>query len=116
MLKKDQLKLIEEEYLKDIDLELPNELLERTLKDFEDVFLTKAERFLLHWEEKLEERDTFIASIPYNETSYDMLDSMMARSEKLWKQYEVALETVRKEKESSTLGGAQESIAEQGKI
>lgn len=84
---------------------------------FSHLCLTKPQRFLKDWEEKLEERARFIASLPYNETTYELLDSMMSKTERMWKQYMNCLKDVEDEKaKSHTFGGAQESLTEQGLI
>lgn len=81
---------------------------------YEKLVLTKAEKFLVDWEKKLEERANFIASLPYNEQTYELLDSMMAKTERMWKQYMNCLKDVEDEKQQHTFGGAQESATEQG--
>lgn len=78
-------------------------------------FLTKAEQYLVGWEEKLDERQQFITSIPYSAETFELLDKMMGVTEKLWKQYQVALKDVQEE-ESTTQGKAQESAGEQGLV
>ena len=77
--------------------------------------LTKPEQYLVAWEQKLDERQQFIASKPYDSSTYEMLDKMMANTDKMWKQYMVCLKDVEDE-EATTLGGAQESLSEQGII
>lgn len=83
-----------------------------TLKKF---FLTKPEQYLVAWEQKLDERQQFIASKPYDSSTYEMLDKMMSNTDKMWKQYMVCLKDVEDE-EATTLGGSQESLSEQGVI
>ena len=82
---------------------------------FRRLCLTKRQRYLVEWEEKLDERQTYIASLEYNERNYEMLDKLMSATEKMWKQYLTSLKDV-EEEESSIIGGAQESLAEQGLI
>jgi len=74
-------------------------------------FLSKAQAYLIAWEQKLDERQNLIASIPYSMSTYEDLDKLMATTEKLWKQYQTCLKDVEDE-ESATLGGIQESMTE----
>lgn len=78
--------------------------------------LTKSQRSLVNWEQKLEERDAFIANIPYSESTYELLDKMMASTSKMWDQYLSILKKVSQEEESSSLGDVELSLSERGVI
>lgn len=78
--------------------------------------LTKPKRLLAEWETKLEERARFIASLPYNEDTYELLDAMMSKTERMWKQYMNCLDAVAEEEAAATFGGAKESLNEQNII
>jgi len=78
--------------------------------------LTKAERALMRWEKTLHERDDFIASVPYDASTYEMKDKLLANTSKLWDQYETILDRLTKEKQAKTLGDIEESLAEKGDI
>lgn len=78
-------------------------------------FLTKAEKYLIGWEEKMDERQNFIASIPYSSETFEVLDKMMASTDKMWKQYLACLKDVEDE-DSTAMGNSQESTAELGLI
>lgn len=107
--------LIISDYYEDMDFESPP--YSAVAEVFTHLCLTKPQKFLKDWEEKLEERAKFIASLPYNETTYELLDSMMSKTERMWKQYMNCLKDVEDEKtKSHTFGGAQESLTEQGLI
>ena len=80
-----------------------------------NLVLTKKRRLLYSWEKKLEEREDFLAAIPYGVDSYEMLDKMMGGTDKMYKQYLSMLSAVEGE-ESSTFGGEMESLAESGVI
>lgn len=82
----------------------------------EEKVLTKAERALMRWEKTLHERDDFIASVPYNETTYEMKDKLLANTPKLWDQYESISEKLLKERQAKTHGDIEESLAEKGDI
>jgi len=77
---------------------------------------TKPQRLLANWERKLEERDAFLASQPYNESTYDMLDKMMKETHKMWQNYKVIYDDFLKEEDIKTQGAIQESLSEQGLI
>lgn len=77
-----------------------------------DVTLTRPKRALGNWLHKLEERDDFITSTPYNTETFEMLDKLLAATDKMWKQYFSILEEVEKEDSSSSFGGAQDSLLE----
>lgn len=84
---------------------------------FQDFCLSKPQRLLAQWEDKFEERQQFQASIPYNSSTYEMLDKMMAATDKLWKQYLTCRKDVEEEAtQSVTEGGSIESISEQNLI
>ena len=82
---------------------------------FKDLILTKKEKFLIEWERKLDERQNFISSLPYNANTYELLDKMMGVTDKMWKQYLSCLKDVEEEssKMSNIEGGAIESPSEQ---
>ena len=81
----------------------------------EKFFLTKAEKYLIGWEQKMDERQHFIASIPYSSDTYELLDKMMSATDKMWKQYLACLKDVEDE-ETTAIGNSQESPAELGLI
>ena len=81
---------------------------------FKRLCLSKAQRFLISWESKLEERNQFIDSLPYSADTYEILDKMMASTDKMWKQYMTCLKDVENEKATQSKGGAQESLLEKG--
>lgn len=106
--------LIETEYLKS---SLDWEALKDTIELFKELSLSKRQRFLNNWENKLEERDNFIASLPYDESTYEILDKIMAQSDKMWKQWSTCLKDVQEEETlQTTEGGALESLSEQNLI
>lgn len=73
---------------------------------------SKPQRMLANWERKLEERDEFMASQPYNESSYDMLDKMMKETHKMWQNYKITYDDFLKEEDIKTQGSIQESLSE----
>ena len=105
--------LIEKEYLNE---SIKWKELESYIETFNKLVLTQKERFLVEWEKKLEERQQFIAAIPYNEETYEILDKMMASTEKMWKQYLICLKDVSDEAKEQTQGNFVESASESGQI
>lgn len=110
---KDKLTLVERDFTKfplDLVALLP------TIEKFKKFILTKAQRSLLNWEEKLEERDIFMASIPYDASTFEMLDKMMVQTSKMWDQYASILKAFSQESESQVRGDVEESLVEKGLI
>jgi len=105
-----KLTLIEKDYLKNQKLKLED--YPTTIAKIKELLLTKPERALVNWEQKLEERDALIASIPYNSETYDMLDKMMSNNDKLWKTYLATLKQVTQEEEGSSQGDIELSFLE----
>lgn len=110
---KDKVTLVERDFLKaPLDLEK----LKDTVEKFKKFILTKAQRSLLNWEEKLEERDLFMASKSYDDDTYEMLDKMMMQTSKMWDQYSSILKAFSQESESQVRGDVEESLVEKGLI
>jgi len=82
---------------------------------FKELFLTKKKRYLVAWEDKLDERQTYMASQPYSSNNFEELDKMMGSTDKMWKQYLSCLKDV-EEEDNQAMGGAQESLSEKGEI
>jgi len=82
---------------------------------YRELALSKAERFLINWEQKLEERDGFIASLKYDENTYELLDKMLKETKKMWDQYQSCLKDVEDEGlKSQVQGGAELSVSDKG--
>lgn len=89
---------------------------EDTVDLFTKLALTKKEQFLVAWEDKMEERQLFMTSMPYNETTYELLDKMLSSTDKMWKQYLSCLKDVSDEDQEKTQGNFMESPSELGLI
>ena len=101
-------------------------------KEHIDFFLlnctTQAERSLIEWDSKMQERSEFIRDTKYtlgtvNSKGYysggtaTVIDAMLANTKKLYDQYRQVLEDLMKEKgKGRTYGGASESATEKGLI
>lgn len=114
----DRKKLIEQDYLKPLSLEvdLDDPELLPVVEKFSKYALTKKQQFLNNWERKLEEREEFIGKIEYNANTYELLDKMMSQTQKLWQQYFQCLKDVNEEASTYITGGAMESLLESGEF
>ena len=85
----------------------------RTIADkIKQFVLSKAERSLLLWEQKLHERDALIAEIPYTMDNFEDLDKLVTNSGKIWDQYFKIQDQLSKEQETRTEGDIEESLSE----
>ena len=57
-----------------------------------------------------------MAGIPYDSSSYEMLDKMMMQTSKMWDQYSTILKAFSSEVTSQTHGDIEESLSEKGDI
>lgn len=105
--------LIEKDYLK---APLLWDTYNETVNKIKSFLLTKPQRLLDGWEQKLEERDAFIHSLPYNEDTYEMLDKMMANTAKMWDQYFAILKKASSEVDSQSQGDLELSLSQKGII
>jgi hypothetical protein len=98
---------------KELDSNFNPEQYKEEIKKYESLFLTKVQKSLRNLELKLEERDEFIASHKYDEMTYEMLDKMLAASDKLYKLLAAAIAEFEKEEIAETVkGGVIESATE----
>jgi len=84
---------------------------ESILSKIRNFTLTKSERLLDSWQRKLEERDQFIQTISYTPSTYDMLDDMLSKSNKMWQEYLRILKQF-SDDDSQVHGGIEESFLE----
>lgn len=80
----------------------------------QSLLLSKTKKMLKAWEQKYEERIEFINSLSYTPENIDILEKLMANTDKIHKQYITAVKA--SEDEQSVFGGAQESLSELGLI
>lgn len=105
--------LIETDYLQRT---LPWDDYAEVISKIYELSLTKTQRLLKNWETKLEERDAFIADIPYNAETFEMLDKMMGATSKMWDNYLAILKKASSEADSQTQGDVELSLSEKGII
>jgi hypothetical protein len=88
------------------DLDAP--LVERMV----NITHSKAKKLLRMWENKLEERQLFINTTPYDKTSYEMLEKIIPPTAKMWQEYYRLKKESEEENEQSVRGGTEESFLE----
>lgn len=88
-----------------------------TIERFINLTVKWGHYYLNQWRKKLEERDEFINSTPYNASSYELLEKLLGNSKKIWDQYLMAEKEAEKDtNEGSVKGDIQESATELGLI
>ena len=77
--------------------------------------MTRKQRVVRIWGDKLDERMKMISETAYDIDNSEMLDKAMARTEKIWKVYMQALKDLDDESSNTQVqGGAEESAEEKG--
>jgi hypothetical protein len=114
----DKKMLIADDYLGNKDFKWDKDsLIARAMEVFKQKLISPQRRLLYEWQEKLEERSKFIASIKYNQDTSDLLDKMLEKTHKMFEMYNKALKDLsEEEKEGVTEGNAEESLSEKGII
>lgn len=112
-----RIRTINEDYLKDPNFNWETPEMKTLVSAFKEFCMTKAQRFLVEWESKLDERQAFIANTEFTLATADDLDKMLSRTDKIWDQYRACLKDVEEEDaKGSVRGGATESATEQGML
>ena len=88
------------------DLDAP--LIERMI----NVTHSKAKKLLRLWEDKLEERQLFINTTPYDKGTYEMLEKIIPPTAKMWQEYYRLKKEAEEDTEQSVRGGTEESFLE----
>lgn len=104
--------LIESDYLGE---PLDWDLYSSTVEKYRKLTLSKKKQILQILEDKIDEKMHLISSTPYNVETYEMLDKMVASTDKFWKQYIMYLKDVEDE-DAATFGGFRESLNDSGEI
>lgn len=87
---------------------------EQVNKDFVNSCLTRTQRYVMKWGEKIDERIEFMSDTAYSEGTVAMLETMMKNNKAVTESYQLALATLYKEEEEQTFGAITESAAEMG--
>ena len=105
--------IIYNDYIKSKKEDFSWDVVKEHIEAYKKLYLTQAQRSLVDWEEKLEERGKFLKGVPYTLEDGDTLDKMLAATSKLYDHYEKILERLADEEaEGQTKGGRIESISE----
>lgn len=83
-------------------------------EDFQKGCMTRIQRFVDAWGDKVDERVMFMSETPYSEGTVSMLETMMKNSKSVTDSYQQALAELYKEEEEQTFGSVVESAGEQG--
>jgi len=88
---------------------------EDLIESFKEFAMTRKQRVVRIWGDKLDERMKMISETAYDIDNSEMLDKAMARTEKIWKVYMQALKDLDDESSNTQVqGGAEESAEEKG--
>lgn len=79
--------------------------------------ITRSQRILIAWSDKLDERTELLLETPYTIENSKELDDMMSKTPKLWEAYKMCLADLEaEENKGKVMGGEQESLSESGMI
>jgi hypothetical protein len=98
-------------FLKDENFEFTS--ISELIDAYPKIAMTKIQRELKSWQDKIEERNKFIESQKYNERTFEMLDKMMKESKPIWEAFGKIYKEYQTENiETRARGGRQESFTE----
>lgn len=85
--------------------------LDQLILDYQLTKLTPAQRHLIEWDKKIDERSKFIASLPYDIQTYEDLDKMMASTQRIYDILKKIKEDLSKEEgDGQGKGGSMRSL------
>ena len=94
-----------------------DELIVKTIEAYPELCMSIAGRAFKGWEDKLMERDAFIRNMRYDESTYEILDKMMANTKKVWDMYKQVYDQMMSEEQQIMGKGSRKlSKAEKGEI
>lgn len=121
--------LIREEFLENPKFNWDHPEIEELKEAYKEFCLTIAEKELIAFEKKLNQRGRFIDNTDYSMDSYsedtgrvtkgtaDQLDKMMLNTSKIFEQYtEIKNNLIKEQSEGTLRGGAEESASEKGEL
>lgn len=109
--------LIKEDYLEDKNFDWEHETIIELIETYTSFCMTKLEKDLVSWENKLEQRSTFLNDEPYTMDNAKELDVVFLNSEKISIMISNIREKISEESDKGQMkGGATESLSEQGEI
>jgi hypothetical protein len=107
-----RLELIQNEYYENFDVEEHKELIDL----FRSKLLTRKQRSLQVWANKLDERDEFLNSLEYSKENMDLIETLLKNNKSIQESYAAAEKAAQKESEEITYGNVIESVSDQHKI
>lgn len=113
----DRLELVNGDYLPNNETLDPEGKHEALIKSFNKYAITRTQRIAKQWGDKLDERFDYMDTLNYADGAGEILDKMLASTDKMWKQYQTCLKDLEDENSRSQIqGGAIESLSEQNMI
>jgi len=111
----DRKKLIIEDFLQDPKFKF--DAYKSIIDWYTEGMYTPAERGILNWRKKLEERDQFISETPYDLDNAEKMDKILAGTDKLYSQLERLEKQYQKEQlKGQDKGGATASLSDKNLI
>jgi len=108
-------RFIKEDYLKQDDFSFESPEIIELIEKFSDHCITREQRFLYNLGKKLDERDRFLANIPYNEGTFDLNEKALKSTKDIMGQY-LTIKSMVSQQDSETYGAIVESATEKGDI
>ena len=112
--------VMEAEYVEEGFFEQLKPFFDRCVEAVRKLELSSTERHLVTWKKKLDEKTAFMDSVPYDGSTYEMLDKLMSSNDKIISSYNNIKKMVEKEQsqtgDGNVHGGEQESLSELGEI
>jgi len=111
----DRKKIIARDYLKNDKFDFNK--YKEYIEFYEKLTLTPARRHLIIWNNKLDEKTTFLEGLQYNEQTAELIEKLLISNTKLYAELERISEELVKEGDSGIVkGGSEESISEKGEM
>lgn len=105
--------LINKNILRGEKLDWESESVQEIIHLFKEGVLSRTQKHVILWRDKMEERDDLMRKTPYTMQTKDDLDKMLKESRYLWPQLEEAEEKLLKDTMSSQVeGGGEESLSD----
>lgn len=112
----DRIKLVEKDYLKKDNI-LKSKEIKPLIEMFTKLSDTPALRQLRIWNNKMDEKTSFIEKTPYNDETWEMLDKMILNNKAMYAEYmRIQKELVEEGIESSIKGDKELSLSDSGEI
>jgi hypothetical protein len=105
----DRIEEIKKQYF-DVDFDK----LKEAIKSYPELFLSKTERELKAWLDKIEERNKFLEATPYNLKDSATIDEMLIKSKMIWDGYKKVYDAFKEDQKTKrNRGGQKDSFLEE---